>query len=357
MTDKTKNKVVTIIFILFIFSFSILNILKKDEDISISERRKLNQFPTFSFNNLFNGNFFKNFDKYTTDQFIKRDEFRKLKINIELLYKGNYNDLYLYNNYIVKQLYPLNEESINNLTNKINYIKNTYLKDNNIYFTIIPDKNYFVPNRLKLDYNKLENIMKQNLSDMTYINIFPLLTIDNYYQTDTHWKEETLIEIANKIASKMNSSITTNFTIEKVSPFKGVYSTTFDINSNDTINILTNDTIKNSTVYNYENNKTTPIYDMSKIDYLDKYDIYLSGATPLITITTNTNIDKELIIFRDSFGSSLAPLLTSGYKKITLVDTRYISTKVLKEYIDFSNKDILFMYSTILINDSSSLRS
>ena len=142
MNDKNKNIIVTIIFSSFIIILSIFNIMKKDENISISERRKLEQFPTFSFSNLFNGTFFEKFDKYTTDQFIKRDEFRKLKVDIELATKGNYNGLFTYNDYIIKTMYPLNKSSIESLTNKINYIKDNYLNNNNIYFTIIPDKNY-----------------------------------------------------------------------------------------------------------------------------------------------------------------------------------------------------------------------
>ncbi|MCI5835931.1 MAG: hypothetical protein MR227_04495 [Firmicutes bacterium] len=356
MNDKNKNIIVTIIFSSFIIILSIFNIMKKDENISISERRKLEQFPTFSFSNLFNGTFFEKFDKYTTDQFIKRDEFRKLKVDIELATKGNYNGLFTYNDYIIKTMYPLNKSSIVSLTNKINYIKDNYLNNNNIYFTIIPDKNYFVPN-LKIDYNELENIMKQNLSDITYIDIFPLLKLENYYKTDTHWKQETLTNIALKLASSMNFNISNSFTEKELTSFNGVYSSQLPINtSSDAIKILTNNVIQNSHVYNYETKETTDIYDMTKINSLDKYDVYLSGSTPLITITNDLGENKELIIFRDSYASSLVPLLTEGYKKITLVDTRYISSKVLNEFIDFDNKDILFMYSTLLINDSSSIR-
>lgn len=90
---------------------------------------------------------------------------------------------------------------------------------------------------------------------------------------------------------------------------------------------------------------------------LDKYDIYLSGATSLLTIENeDSSNDKELIIFRDSYGSSLAPLLVQAYRKITIVDTRYISPKLLSKYIEFKNQDILFIYSTILINNSFSLK-
>ena len=63
-----------------------------------------------------------------------------------------------------------------------------------------------------------------------------------------------------------------------------------------------------------------------------------------------------MIIFRDSYGSSLIPLFINGYKKITVVDTRYISPKILNNYIDFKNKDVLFIYGVILLNDSISMK-
>lgn len=68
------------------------------------------------------------------------------------------------------------------------------------------------------------------------------------------------------------------------------------------------------------------------------------------------NGTKELIAFRDSYGSSLIPLLVTGYSKITVVDTRYISPKLLNQYIEFKDQDVLFMYSTLIINNSTTLK-
>ena len=359
MNNNTKNKVITILFSLTLLFFFVANILTKDEDISISERRKLQQFPKLTINNLLSGSFFKDFDQYTTDQFIKRDEFRKLKVNIELKTKHNYNNLYTYNDYIIEQTYPLNEKSVISLTNKMNLLKTNYFKNNNIYYTIVPDKNYFVnSNNLKLDYNKLTNIMNQNLQDFTYIDIFNLLSLDDYYKTDTHWKQENLSKIANAIAHTMNIDITNNYIEKDIINFKGVYAYRLPIKTdNDTIKVLTNEIIENALTYNYETKKEAPIYNLDKINSLDKYDIYLSGAVSIIDITNNNSTnDKELIVFRDSFGSSLIPLLISGYSKITVIDTRYVSPKILTNYVDFNNKDVLFIYSAISINNSGSIR-
>ena len=91
---------------------------------------------------------------------------------------------------------------------------------------------------------------------------------------------------------------------------------------------------------------------------MDKYDLFLSGATPIIQIrNSNATTDKELLIFRDSFGSSIAPLFTQAYSKITLIDIRYISTDLISNYVKFNdNQDVLFLYSTLLINESGSLK-
>ena len=360
MNDKIKDIVVTIIFLFTIIALFLINIIKEDTDISVAERRKLATMPELTTKSLFDGTYFKKFDSYVTDQFVERDAFRKIKIDIELSTKGEYNNLYLYDDYIIEEIFPLNSNSINNLTNKINYIKDTYLNDNsNIYYTIIPDKNYFINNgNLKLDYNKLQDMMKNNLSNINYINIFDKLTLDNYYKTDTHWKEEDLFNVANTIANQMNFDITNNNVVNTITTFKGSYAGRLSVTKDiDTIKTISNTSTLNSSVYNYETKKYTDIYDYTKINSLDKYDIYLSGAVPIIDIiNNNSSSDKELIVFRDSYGSSLIPLLIEGYKKITVIDIRYISSKILNKYIDFNDQDVLFMYSILTINNSFSIR-
>ena len=81
MSEKNKNKIVTILFSIIIILSFFINIIKKDEIISIAERRKLEQFPSVSISQIINGTFFNKFDKYVTDQFFERELFRKIKIN------------------------------------------------------------------------------------------------------------------------------------------------------------------------------------------------------------------------------------------------------------------------------------
>lgn len=296
------------------------------------------------------------------DNFYQRETFRKLKTSVELdvFKKQDVNKIYKYNDFLVEQIYPLDEKSVTNLTNKINYIKDSYLKETNkIYYSIIPDKNYYTANNhLKLDYDKMKQIMQNNLKDLQYIDIFQDLGLDSYYYTDSHWKQEKLQNVAKTIAQNMNFNISENYNEQKITTFKGVYAGQLPINTKeDEIRILINNTIGYANVYNYETKEQGEIYNFKKLNGYDKYDIYLSGATPLIEISNSNNKEnKTLIIFRDSYASSLAPLLTEWYSKITLVDTRYISPKILNEYVDFENADILFLYSTLVINSSMALK-
>ena len=95
---------------------------------------------------------------------------------------------------------------------------------------------------------------------------------------------------------------------------------------------------------------------MDKAAGKDPYELFLSGALPLVTVENpNAENDRELVLFRDSFGSSIAPLLAEGYAKITLVDTRYLRADQLDKFIDFHGQDVLFLYSTLLLNSSSTL--
>lgn len=358
MNNKCRDVVVSIMFILFICIFFIINIFKSDEEVSISERRKLTLMPSFTFKSMFDGSYFDEFDKYVSDQFIFRDSFRTLKAKMDISVKGNYHNLYLEDGNLIEMEYPLNMDSVDNLISKINDIRSAYLSESNVYYSIIPDKNYFVNDKnLRIDYDYLENYMYDKLY-MRYIGIFDTLKLDDYYKTDSHFMIGRIDEVASRLLSGMDNDFHKNYTIDKVSDFSGVYKARVPISSSDDeIDVIWNDDIRNSLVYDFEKNSYITFYDMSKLKSSDKYEMYLGGSSPLVKIyNESASSDKELIMFRDSFGSSLAPLLVSSYKTITLVDTRYIDSSLLGNYIDFNNKDVLFIYNVSVINNSYSLK-
>lgn len=210
MNTKIKNIVISCSFGIFLVLFMIVNIFAKDKEISYEERRKLAQLPEFKIEKLLNGNYFEEMEEYLLDQFYLRENFRKIKtfVNTKIFHEKDNNDIYIVDNGIYKMEYKLNENSIYNSANLYNKIAQTYFKNSNIYYTIVPDKNYFVAQKngyLHLDYEKLINIMKNNTHNMDYIDITNDLKIGDYYRTDLHWKQENLTQVADKILKSMDN--------------------------------------------------------------------------------------------------------------------------------------------------------
>ena len=72
--------------------------------------------------------------------------------------------------------------------------------------------------------------------------------------------------------------------------------------------------------------------------------------------STNAPSGKTLYLFRDSFGSSLAPLFLGAYDRVVLIDMRYIDSRILSNYVTFEpGSDVLFLYSSQIMNNPTSL--
>ena len=343
-----------------------LNWFQPAKEISLSERRPLKQFPSFNSQTIEDGTFMTDFEGYTLDQFPFRDKFRTIKAlsTYKLFHQKDNNGIYIAEGQAAKLDFPLNDASIQNAANKIQYQYDNYLSgtDANIYFSIVPDKGFYLarPNGYPaMDYEQLTKYFAERFS-WKYIDIFDTLSLNEYYATDSHWKQEDLLDTAQVIASAMGNNLSASYEeITLPNDFYGVYYGQAALPLKpDTITYLWNENLAACTVYNVETGKTTGIYDMDKLGSSDPYEMFLSGASAILHLENpNASTDKELIVFRDSYGSSLIPLLAEVYEKITLVDTRYISSAFVGQYVDFSAADdVLFLYSTTLLNSSSTLK-
>lgn len=356
-----KNKILSVLFCLFISGFLVANIIVKDKDISVSERRKLSKLPEVTWGNIINGEVTDNFESYALDHFVLRDEFRTIKANVEFNVMGKLdsNDLYYKDGYIFKIEYPLKENKVMMFTDKMNKLYDMYFKGLNVYYSIIPDKNYYTKdNYLKMDYGKLIDIVKNNMKDeMHYIDITNSLDLEDYYYTDIHWKQEKIGDVVKTLARDMNFDVSDNYQEKSYEPFYGSYYGHMGLKvKTDVITYLQNDVTNRAIVNDYESN-LDKVYEIDSLGKMDSYDVYLGGATALIEVeNTLATTDKELIVFRDSFGSSLGPLLLNGYKKITFIDLRYMSSSLIKDYVKFDNQDILIIYNTSIINNSDLIK-
>ena len=364
-----KDKIITISFLVIIFGLFLANLLIPDVELSYSERRRLAQFPEFSVKTVFDGTFMTDFDTYTTDQFTGRETFRGIKTFVDrnIMRKQDTNGLFQAEGGIFTIEYPLRADKVVHICRRLSALYDSYLTGMNVYYSIVPDKNYYVPDPdsyLLMDYRKLESIMAENMPrGANYINLFEVLELDNYYLSDGHWRQETLKPVVDKLNMGMgNSQLFDPEQYEqfKYEPFYGAYyGQLAGMAAPDTLIWLENQITRDAqiTSLGHPGQENLPIYYQGGLGGMDSYDVYLYGAQPLIILDNPHNLSgRELILFRDSFGSSLAPLLLEGYSRIILVDLRYITQELLADYITFTDQDVLCIFSTSVINNSDIIR-
>ncbi len=362
---KISTKITVIIIAVVFYGFAILCYIKPADSISLVERRELATVPDLNLKAVASGKFMDEFEEYAVDQIPFRQAFRTVRslYGYILLAQLDTNDLYMCHGYIQEMDYPMNETSLDWAAERFSYVYDKYLKNKNanIYLSIIPDKNYFNcdDRYLTYDYEELVRKMCDSMEYAEYIDIMNMLKREDYYRTDSHWRQEALVPVAEYIGDAMGVDVSTEYEeVVATDSYAGVYYGQIAIPmKRESIVYLTNDTIKECTVYDCEHNKSISMYDLEAGEGDDPYELYLYGPLSLITIDNpNATTDRELVIFRDSFGSSIAPLLIEGYSSITLVDIRYIQSQYVGEFVDFEHKDVLFLYNTAVLNNSETIK-
>lgn len=371
MGEKISNIVVCVSMLVLLTVFGAWLLFRTPDPYSAGERRVLLTKTEFSPETVRSGKFMSEYEKYALDQFPLRDTFRTLKAINEryVLGKLDSNGLFFRDGYLSKLEYPLNEAMLDHAADRFAYLYENYMKEQGITpcLVIVPDKNYFLAEKngmLSLDYEALYDKILEETDYMKPIEIRDLLDIGDYYATDTHWRQDRIRDVAQRILDGMGIPAEEQAIPDRLQkldiPFYGVYvgQSALPVKP-DTIQYYDSDVISSCTVFNYDTGmpKEALVYDAEAAGGRDGYDFFLEGASALITIENpKAAADRELVIFRDSFGSSLAPLLIGAYRKITLVDIRYIQSGMVGNFVQFEDQDVLFEYSTLLLNNSMGLR-
>ena len=267
----------------------------------------------------------------------------------------NADGLIQYNDFYMDSMGTINTEYVTNFTNKVESVCKEYLSGaSNIYYAVIPSKQYFINDKVEnpFDYTSMMNIIRSGITSAKEIDLTGTLELDDYLKTDPHWKQEGLQGVLDALGETMGFTVDlSTFTKNSVPNFTGQHGYNKENFAHETMTYLTNEAIDNATVDNFQDKDFTKVYNTAKLETSTPYDMFLSGSTPLLTITNDSaKSDKELVMFRDSYACSLAPLLIENYKTITLVDLRYMASSLLPQYVDFTGKDVLFMYNDQIIN-------
>ncbi len=347
-----------------ILAGALLCLFLPKETYSNSERRALEPFPAVNVKALVSGDFMAGFETYATDNFPFRDWFRSVKAHFSYAVLGqkDNNGIYIHGDQIASMDYPYNAGSVDYAASRFSYIYEKYLQNSKVYLSVIPDKSSLMAQEagvLGYDPQQLISALEKKMPYAKYIPILDTLEPEDYYHTDSHWRQECIGDVAEQLAAGMGSTIPQEYTTHTAdTPFYGVYYGQAAVGGpGDKICYLTNEGIDQMSAYDHQNQKEIPVYDTARLEGRDPYELFLSGPLSLVTVhNPAAENGKHLVVFRDSFGSSIAPLLAQGYEKVTLVDIRYIGVDYVSTLIDYNEADVLFLYSTSVLNNSKTIK-
>ncbi len=219
-----------------------------------------------------------------------------------------------------------------------------------IYSSLMPSYGGYLSEKAFIEgcYNKTENLA--SIDCLSYLSGHRDEYI--YYRTDHHWTSLGAYYAYAAAARQLGYSAygLNSFNIETASSsFRGtLYSKTLDSgvtpDSIDYYHLASNEPTVKMTVFDgRDKTEYDSLYVRDYLEVKDKYSSFTGSNAPLITIETDVENGKSLLLIKDSYAHSLVPFLSKHYSKITMVDMRYINVGL--DYFSINVND----YSQVLI--------
>ena len=274
-------------------------------------------------------------------------------------------EIYVYRGYAAATDAPWSEKSLDFAAKRLGHLLETYFTGEGYrrYLAVVPDKAQFTEppeGYTPAGAQETADYLAQRLP-VEEVGIAPLLSLEDYYRTDPHWRQERLHPVAQALADAMGVSLpdTAEESLHTLAgEFHGSYwGKTAEPLAADVLSYITSPLLDGCVVYDYETDSTGGVYDLTAAEKAP-YNLFLSGSKALLRIENPAaGNDRTLIVFRDSFGSSLIPLLAQGYGTVYAVDIRYLATDALARVVTFPEEaDVLLVYSATVLQNSVTLK-
>ena len=265
----------------------------------------------------------------------------------------------------------LDEKSIDRAIGKFKTFAEDYCGEaERVFLALIPSKNGYL-NAENGHLNEAEFAILQSVYDKwgsNFIDLSVCLDLEDYYRTDPHWRQERLGAVLRELGAALEFDTDTvlngdrvlseNWTEEVLTTdYIGVYGDEVDGVPAEEMTVLHHPAMDGYIVRNGETGEEMPLYDTEKLTERDPYELFVGGPLSLVTIENpNAGNDRHVVVVRDSFGSALLPLLAQSYAKVTAVDIRYMMPNLVGNFVDFTDADVLFLYSSTVLNNSITLK-
>lgn len=359
---NTKSIIISVVFLLLVFSFTLWDFLTPDRDFSEWENRALASRPTLTFTSLLEGDFGREYEDYITDQFPWRDGFVKTKFVTDMLLgKRESGEVYITEDALFMKQQTPNMSYVERSLEKIDSFAETSGVDTTLL--VVPSSAYIYRDSLP-DFAPVVNeaeifqYIEKNIKNAKFIDITNKLYSERenyiYFHTDHHWTSLGAEIGYNAYLASLDMPFRRNSEKEVLTTeFFGTLSSKSGAVhiAPDTIETLTRADAESVTVWNgVEKAEYSSVYFDSFLEGKDKYSYFLGTNEPLVHVKTGRE-GARLIVFKDSYAHIMCPLMLEDFGEILFVDLRYMGVEVEKRVLDvtglsFTDFDhALFLYS------------
>ncbi len=346
------------------------SIIQPDRKISDEENRVLTTFPKPSIENIKNKEYMTALEDYSSDQFILRDLWIRLKVRCDLLVgKREFNGVYLgKKKYLMQIPVGMDEKNTKENLEAMNQFrqKNSNLRMNAL---IVPNAAYIMKDYLPLgapvrDQGEDMNYIKKQLSGgIGLIDITETLRkhVDEgiYYKTDHHWTSRGAAYGFNAAAKQLEiEGLVSDYKIHTVATdFSGTLASRSGYHKvKDTVEVYQPENVEYQYLVSDSDNeeKRPTIYDRKALEGKDKYQVFFGGNHAMVDIVTTNDNQRRLLVFKDSYANSFVPFLIPYYNEIIMIDARYYYENVNMLIENKGITDVLFLYNMdTFLNDNS----
>lgn len=356
-----------LVFVLLLAAGAVSVFIHEQRDYSELENRTLQQKPAFSYKKVLKGTYQKQYEAYLSDQFPGRDSWVDMAVSMEaVMGKKDINGVYLgRDGYLLEKSTAEEtekeqvEENINILSSFLNDMEKDYGKEH-VSCLMVPSKDQAIPDRLPAfaqteDRQWVVDTLKQKVT--TPDHVFDLKqTMEAhqneyiYYRTDHHWTTLGAFYAYQAWMQKMGAKAQPLEAYRRETVYRDFYGTTYNKVhvkvSADEVEVF-HSKGEDSVQVNMDEGekKAETLYFPEKAEEgFNRYDLFLSGNTFQIEITTGAHTGKTLLLVKDSFANCFVPFLTQDYDRIILIDYRYGKTAVgtLRSRYDVTDVMVLF---------------
>ena len=344
-------------FFIFLLGVTLVDVVEGDKSFSDLENRKLSSSVNFTFKGYFNGSYPEKHEKYICDQFLLRDKWISLKSATEHLLGKLENNSVIYgkNDYLFEKVTDYTEDRYRKNVNAIK-IFSDYV-DTEVTLLISPTSSYvykeYLPYGLDLiNQEVLLSSLRTQLKGCRYINLVETFSQkkkeDIFYRTDHHWTSLGAYYAYEAYMNSMGEEAIDLNSLKKheVANFYGTYfskAKPFSVKAD----MMTYYDVPGITM-EIDEERYNSLYDLSKLEFRDKYAMFLYGNNALSVIKNkNVHNGRKVAVIKDSYANSLVPFLAMSFEEVHVIDLRIFNDSPI-EYVkknDFNN--VLINYNII----------